>query len=44
MSVDVAGRLEAARARLDDLNHCWMAEDPERVAGALNSFWASLEH
>jgi pimeloyl-ACP methyl ester carboxylesterase len=43
MSVDVARRLGAATARLDDLNHCWMAEDPQRVAAALNSFWASLE-
>ena len=43
MSADVASRLGAATARLDHLNHCWMAEDPQRVAGALNSFWASLE-
>jgi pimeloyl-ACP methyl ester carboxylesterase len=44
MSVDVARRLGAATARLDDLNHCWMAENPECVAEVLNSFWASLEH
>lgn len=44
MSVEVASRLGAATARLDHLKHCWMAEDPQRVAGALNSFWASLEH
>jgi hypothetical protein len=44
MSVDVASRLGAATARLDHLNHCWMAEDPQRVARGLNSFWASLDH
>lgn len=43
MSIDVARRLEATTARLDHLNHCWMAQDPQRVAGVLSSFWASLE-
>jgi pimeloyl-ACP methyl ester carboxylesterase len=43
MSIDVARRLGATTARLDHLNHCWMAEDPERVAAVLRSFWASLE-
>jgi pimeloyl-ACP methyl ester carboxylesterase len=42
MSIDVARRLGAATARLDGLNHCWMAEDPQRVADTLDSFWASL--
>jgi pimeloyl-ACP methyl ester carboxylesterase len=44
MSLDVARRLGAATAGLDHLNHCWMAEDPQRVAGVLSPFWASLEH
>jgi pimeloyl-ACP methyl ester carboxylesterase len=43
MSLEVAERLGAETARLDDLNHCWMAEAPERVAGVLQRFWASLE-
>ena len=43
MSIDAARRLGAATARLDDLNHCWMAEDPQRVAAVLYSFWATLE-
>jgi pimeloyl-ACP methyl ester carboxylesterase len=30
MSFEVADRLGAQTARLDDLNHCWMAEAPER--------------
>jgi pimeloyl-ACP methyl ester carboxylesterase len=42
MSLEVAGRLGAQTARLDDLHHCWMAEAPERVASALERFWASL--
>jgi pimeloyl-ACP methyl ester carboxylesterase len=43
MSIGVARRLGAATARLDDLGHCWMAEDPQRVAAVLRSFWARLE-
>jgi hypothetical protein len=43
MSIDVARRLGATTARLDGLNHCWMAEDPQRVADALNTFWTSLD-
>lgn len=42
MSIDVARRLGAATVRLDRLNHCWMAEDPQRVAAVLRSFWGSL--
>jgi len=42
MSIDVARRLGATTARLDDLGHCWMAEDPQRVAAVLRSFWATL--
>ena len=44
MSLEVAQRLGAQRARLDDLEHCWMAEAPEVVAPVLRTFWASLQH
>jgi len=43
MSIDVARRLGAPTTRLDHLNHCWMAEDPNLVGAALNAFWASLD-
>jgi pimeloyl-ACP methyl ester carboxylesterase len=43
MSVGVADRLGAETARLDDLNHCWMAEAPERVAPLFERFWSSLD-
>jgi pimeloyl-ACP methyl ester carboxylesterase len=43
MSVAVAERLGAETARLDELNHCWMAEAPDRVAPVLERFWSSLE-
>jgi pimeloyl-ACP methyl ester carboxylesterase len=42
MSVEVARSLGAQTARLDDLNHCWMAEAPEVVAPVLERFWSSL--
>ncbi len=42
MSFEVAERLGAETARLDDLNHCWMAEAPEVVAPVLQRFWSSL--
>jgi hypothetical protein len=42
MSFEVADRLGAQTARLDDLNHCWMAEAPEAVASVLRRFWSSL--
>jgi pimeloyl-ACP methyl ester carboxylesterase len=42
MSLDVARRLRAETARLDNLNHCWMAEAPEIVAPVLKRFWSSL--
>jgi hypothetical protein len=42
MSLEVAQRLGAQTARLDDLNHCWMAEAPEVVAPVLERFWSSL--
>jgi hypothetical protein len=43
MSLEVAERLGAETARLDDLNHCWMAEAPKLVATVLKQFWSSLE-
>jgi pimeloyl-ACP methyl ester carboxylesterase len=42
MSLEVAERLAARTARLDNLNHCWMAEAPEMVAPVLQRFWSSL--
>jgi pimeloyl-ACP methyl ester carboxylesterase len=42
MSLEVAGRIGAETARLDDLEHCWMAEAPEVVAPVLQRFWSSL--
>jgi pimeloyl-ACP methyl ester carboxylesterase len=39
MSLEVAERLGAQTARLEDLNHCWMAEAPDVVAGTLKRFW-----
>ena len=43
MLLDVASRLRAETARLDNLNHAWMAEAPERVAAVLQMFWSSLD-
>jgi hypothetical protein len=42
MSFEVARRLGAKTARLDDLDHCWMAEASEVVAPVLQRFWSSL--
>jgi pimeloyl-ACP methyl ester carboxylesterase len=42
MSLEVAQRLGAQTARVDDLNHCWMAEASEAVAAVLQRFWSSL--
>jgi hypothetical protein len=42
MSLEVAQRLGAQTARLDDLEHCWMAEAPEVVAPVLQRFWSSV--
>jgi pimeloyl-ACP methyl ester carboxylesterase len=42
MSLEVAARLGAQTARLDNLEHCWMAQAPEAVAGVLQRFWARL--
>jgi hypothetical protein len=43
MSLDVARVLGAGTARLEELEHCWMAEAPEVVAPVLQRFWASLD-
>jgi pimeloyl-ACP methyl ester carboxylesterase len=43
MSLEVADRLGADTARLDGLNHCWMAEAPEVVAPVMKRFWSSLD-
>ena len=42
MSDDVASELGATKARLDDLGHCWMVEDPVCVGHILERFWAAL--
>jgi pimeloyl-ACP methyl ester carboxylesterase len=41
-SFEVARRLGAETARLDGLEHCWMAEAPEKVAAVLKRFWSSF--
>jgi pimeloyl-ACP methyl ester carboxylesterase len=43
MSLQVAQRLGAETVRLNELNHCWMAEAPELVAPVLERFWGSLD-
>ena len=43
MSMEVGEYLGAEFARLDRLNHCWMAEAPDVVAPVLERFWASLD-
>jgi pimeloyl-ACP methyl ester carboxylesterase len=43
MSLEVADQLGAETARLEGLNHCWMAEAPRVVAGVLERFWSFLE-
>jgi pimeloyl-ACP methyl ester carboxylesterase len=42
MSLDVARLLGARTARLDGLEHCWMAQDPSAVAAVLEQFWSEL--
>jgi hypothetical protein len=42
MSLEVAERLGAPTARLERLNHCWMAEAPAVVARTLERVWSSL--
>jgi pimeloyl-ACP methyl ester carboxylesterase len=41
-SLEVARQLGAQTARLDGLEHCWMAQAPVVVAEVLQGFWASL--
>jgi hypothetical protein len=41
-SMEVAQWLGATTARLEGLNHCWMAEAPDMVAPILERFWSSL--
>jgi pimeloyl-ACP methyl ester carboxylesterase len=43
MSFEVAERIGADTARLDRLDHCWMAEAPGTVAPVLERFWSSLD-
>src|SRR5262249_36057809 len=38
-SLEVAARLGADTARLDDLEHCWMAQAPGIAATVLQRFW-----
>jgi pimeloyl-ACP methyl ester carboxylesterase len=40
-SLEVAARLGAGTARLDDLEHCWMAQAPQAAAAVLQRFWSS---
>jgi pimeloyl-ACP methyl ester carboxylesterase len=42
MSLEVAERLGAQTARVDGLDHCWMAQAPDVVARTLQRFWSSL--
>jgi pimeloyl-ACP methyl ester carboxylesterase len=42
MSLEIAGRVGAETTRLDGLEHCWMAQAPERVGIVLQRFWSSL--
>lgn len=42
-SLQVAQRLGADTARLDGLDHCWMAQAPDAVASVLQRFWSSLK-
>jgi len=42
MSLDVARWLGARTDRLDGLDHCWMAQDPQAAVTVLRRFWRSL--
>jgi hypothetical protein len=42
LSDEVEAELGAAKARLDDLGHYWMLEDPVHAINVLQRFWASL--
>jgi hypothetical protein len=42
-SLEVAHRLGAGTERMgDDLEHCWMAQDPAGTVDVLRRFWAGL--
>jgi pimeloyl-ACP methyl ester carboxylesterase len=43
MATEVAARLGARTEDLGDLDHCWMAQAPEKVAPVLDRFWDSVE-
>jgi pimeloyl-ACP methyl ester carboxylesterase len=43
MSLEVAERMGAQTAHLEDLDHCWMAQAPDVVARTLQRFWSSSE-
>jgi pimeloyl-ACP methyl ester carboxylesterase len=42
MSLDVARWLGARTDRLDGLDHCWMAQDPQAAVTVLRRLWRSL--
>jgi pimeloyl-ACP methyl ester carboxylesterase len=42
MSLEVAQWLGARTDRLDGLDHCWMAQDPQATITVLRRFWGSL--
>jgi pimeloyl-ACP methyl ester carboxylesterase len=42
MTLDVARWLGARTDRLDGLDHCWMAQDPQATVAVLRRFWSSL--
>ena len=42
LSLDVARRLGATTERMGDLEHCWMAQDPEATVAVLRRFWESV--
>jgi pimeloyl-ACP methyl ester carboxylesterase len=42
MAVEVAQTLGARTARLEDLDHRWMSQDPATTAAVLRQFWSSL--
>ena len=39
---EAAEWLVAETARLDDLNHWWMADAPDETAAVLERFWATI--
>lgn len=41
MSLEVARWLGARTDRLDNLDHCWMAQDPQANVSVLRRYWHS---